>query len=207
MEETVGAGRDGLVAVNASGADDTDGRLLAFHHTRLHTAGVAAENDVGTAFHKEGVLHVSCGMVIGKVHAAVHVPVVFHFGTFCQSESQSAEDVHNLVLYDGQRMTCAQWNGVGGAGKVYGRTGCSLYGSLCLQLGNLFLGNCLQLVDAHAHFLLLLCGHVAEVVHQCGNLALFTQVFDTKCLGLFGASGLQGGNLLLQFLYLFYHID
>lgn len=36
MEEAVGAGRDGFVAVDTSGTDDADWRLGLFHHAALH---------------------------------------------------------------------------------------------------------------------------------------------------------------------------
>ena len=44
MEETMGAGRDGLVSINSSGTDDTDGcrqfSILGMHV--LHDAGLNA---------------------------------------------------------------------------------------------------------------------------------------------------------------------
>ena len=42
MEETVGAGGDGLVSVNPSWADNADRRLLMFHYACLDRTCVAA---------------------------------------------------------------------------------------------------------------------------------------------------------------------
>ena len=94
VEEAVGAGRDSLVAVNASRADDADGRLVAFHRSHLYRTGVAAQHDVAghvllILLNEEGVLHVAGRMVGGKVQCAEHVPVIFHFRTVGNREAQA----------------------------------------------------------------------------------------------------------------------
>ena len=104
MEETMCTGRDCFVAIDAAGADDTNRRLCAFHDASLHTAGVRTKDDVGMRLHKERVLHVSCRMVICKVHGTIDVPVILHFGTLGEREAQTREDIDNLVLHDGERV-------------------------------------------------------------------------------------------------------
>ena len=59
---------DGFVAIDASWADDADGWLLHLHHTALYGTGVGAKDNVRMALDEEGVLHVACRMVFGKVH-------------------------------------------------------------------------------------------------------------------------------------------
>ena len=206
MEEAMCTGRDGLVAVYAAGTDDTDGGLVLLHHAGLHATGVAAQDNVGVALDEEGVLHIARRMVVGKVHAAVHVPVVLHFGSFGQRESQSAEDVHNFVAYDGEGMACSQMDGVGRAGEVDAGTLLAACGRLALESVYLVQGCRLELVDAHAHLFLLCCGHASEVVHQGGNLAFLAQVLDAQGFGFLGVGSLQGLYLGHQFLDFFYHL-
>ena len=167
VEEAVGAGRDGLVPIYSTGADDADGGLCLLHHTCLHAAGMRAEDDVGVRFHEERILHVTRRMVVGKVHAAIYVPVVFHLRSLGQREAQAAEDIHYLVLHDGERVACAQCDGVGGACQVHVRTCCLLGGGTALQCVYLVEGGILKLIELHAKLLLHVGRHIAEVCHQC----------------------------------------
>ena len=118
MEEAVGTGRDGLVAVDATGADDADGSgqlavsvVHLLHHTSLNAGSMAAQQDVlgdvvGMLRDEERVLHVAGGVVGGEVHLREHVEVVLHLGTVGQHEAHAREDVDNLVRHDGQRVAC-----------------------------------------------------------------------------------------------------
>ena len=101
MEETVSAGGDGLVAVDTSRADDTDGggqfAVLGVHI--LHDAGLNARcvrtqqdvlgDIVRVLTDKEGVLHVAGRMVCCKVHLGEHMQVVLHLRTVCQHKAHA----------------------------------------------------------------------------------------------------------------------
>ena len=94
VEEAVGAGGNGLVAVNATRADDANGRLVALHCAYLNRAGVAAQHDVAghvllVLLDEESVLHVACGMVGSKVQCTEHMPVVLNFGTIGDGKAQT----------------------------------------------------------------------------------------------------------------------
>ena len=194
MEETVGTGSDGLVAVDASRADDADGRLLGLHHTGLHTRCVGAQNHVlghvvGMLRYEECVLHVAGRMVGSKVHLGEHVQVVFHLRAVGQYEAHAREDVDDLVLHDGQRMAGAQLDGVGRARQV---------DVVALRLSRLQVlaqavdaveGHLFQFVDAYSHRFLLIGGHIAEVLHQGVDLAFLAQVLQSQGLYFLSVRG------------------
>ena len=191
MEEAVCAGADGLVAIYATRADDADGRLLLLHHAALDGAGVGAQYHVGVSLDEEGVLHVACRMVIGEVHGAEHVPVVLHLRTVGQAETQSGEDVDNLVAYDGDGVACAQRGGVGCAGEVGHLLGGLLFIEFVAQGVDMVLRSGLEIVDSHAELSLAFGGNLAKLAHQLGDEALLAEVFDAQFLQLGGGGGLQ----------------
>ena len=108
MEEAVGARRDSLVAVYASGTDDADWRLLRRHHAGLHRRCVRAEQHVRRTLDEECVLHVARRMVGSEVQSREHVPVVLHFRTVGNRESETREDRDNLIADKRDRMACAE---------------------------------------------------------------------------------------------------
>ena len=65
MEENVGSGADGLIAVDGAGGDDADRGFVGFHHAELGIGGMGAEEHVFGDV--KGVLHVPCRMVWRKV--------------------------------------------------------------------------------------------------------------------------------------------
>ena len=77
-----------------------------------------AEDDVGARFDEEGVLHVACGVIIGKVHRTKYVPVVFHFWTFRHSETEACEDVNDFTLRERKGVACAELHGICRAREV-----------------------------------------------------------------------------------------
>ena len=199
MEEAMGASRDGFVAVDAARADDADGRLVRLHIVCLVVRGVRAEDDVlrhivGTGLDEEGVLHVASRMVGGEVQLGEHVQVVVDLRTFGQRESHALEDVDDLVLHDGQRVACAQLDGVGRTREVevVGFLGSVL--QLLLQGVDVVEGELLQFVDLHADGLLVLGCHIAEVLHQRINLTLAAEVFQTQLFNLFCIRCGQGAH-------------
>lgn len=108
MEEAVGARRDSLVAVYASGTDDADWRLLRRHHACLHRRCVRAEQHVRRTLDEECVLHVARRMVGSEVQSREHVPVVLHFRTVGNRESETREDRDNLIADKRDGMACAK---------------------------------------------------------------------------------------------------
>ena len=90
----MGAGGNGLVAVDTTRADNADRGLCRFHHAGLHGTGVAAQDDVlcyvvGICFNEEGVLHVARRMVCGEVHLREYVHVILHLGAVGQCEAHA----------------------------------------------------------------------------------------------------------------------
>ena len=207
VEEAVGAGCDRLVAIHAAGADDADGRLLAFHRAHLDRTGVAPEHDVAghiliILLDEEGVLHVAGRMVGSKVQRAEHVPVVLDLGTIGDGEAQAGEDVDDLLAYNRDGVTCAQLCGESGTGDV------DLVLLLGLLLGSLAQGidllssEILEFVEPLTQFAFLLGSHVAELVEQCCYLTFLAQVLDTQCLQGLLVLGLEVCDLRLQRFYL-----
>ena len=192
MEEAVGTGGDGLVAIDAAWANHTDrSRQLSMlvvhvlHHTSLNARGVRAEQDVlgdivGMLADEEGVLHITGRMVSGKVHLREHVEIVFYLRTVCQNKAHTREDIDDLVGDDGERMACAELDGVGCARQVDGLVASLLCLALLAQQIDALCSHCLQFVDLHADSFLLVGSHIAEVVHQGRNLTFFTEIFETE---------------------------
>ena len=118
-------------------------------------------------------------MVIGKVHTAVHVPVIFHLWTFGQREAQTTEDVHNLILDDSEGMAGTQGNRVGSAGEVDMHARGLLGDSIALERVDLVRSSILELIELHAYFLFHVGRHVSEVCHQSRNLAFLAKVLDS----------------------------
>ena len=124
MEETMGTGGDGLIAVYTSGADNAYWWLCGLHDACLHRTGMAAQQNIlgyvaqGTLLYKEGILHVAGGMVGGEVHLGEHMQVVFNLWSVGKDEAHTREDVNNLICHDSKRMACAKGNGIRGTGEV-----------------------------------------------------------------------------------------
>ena len=84
MEKTVGTRADGLVAIDASGAENADRRLVCLHIMSLVARRVASQDDVlcniiGVLLYEERVLHIAGGMVGGEVQFCEHVCIVIDF--------------------------------------------------------------------------------------------------------------------------------
>ena len=188
MEEAVGTGADGLVAIDATRADDADGRLLFLHHACLHAGGVGTQDDVGVCLDEEGVLHIASRMVVGEVHGAIDVPVVLHLGTFGEGEAEAREDIDDLVLDDGQGMARAKRDGVSGTREVE-VVGNSLLSASCgLELVDALGGVVLEFVDVAPHLFLHVVGDGTELIHQRADFTFLTQILDAQCLHLLGCS-------------------
>lgn len=87
MEETMSAGADSLVTVNAAWAEHTDRWLMSFHIVSLVARSMAAEEyilgDVVAVglLYKEGVLHIAGWVVGSKVEHRKYVLVVIYLRT------------------------------------------------------------------------------------------------------------------------------
>ena len=184
VEEAVGTGSDCLVAVNATRADDADGRLVALHSAYLYRAGVAAQHDIAgdvlvILLDEEGVLHVAGGVVGSEVQRTEYVPVVLNLGTISNGKAQTREDVNNLLAHHRDGVTCSQFSREGRTGDV------NLVLFLGLLLGSLAQGidllgsKVLQLVELLAQLTLLLGSHLTELVEQSRNFTLLAQILDT----------------------------
>ena len=115
----MGAGGDGFVSIDSSGADDADGWFLGFHDSCLYGGGVGAEEHFDAVEHVECVLHVA-GWVVGRgVHSGEVVPIVFYFGSVGNGETDALEYVHDAVHDDGDGVSGAEWDGFPGGCEVY----------------------------------------------------------------------------------------
>lgn len=166
MEEAVGARRDSLVAVYASGTDDADWRLLRRHHACLHRRCVRAEQHVRRTLDEECVLHVARRMVGSEVQSREHVPVVLHFRTVGNRESETREDRDNLIADKRDRMACAERRNGSRTRKVDCCVGIVAGFNIFTQSVDFVGGKHLQLVEFLTDFLLLLIRHVAEIVEK-----------------------------------------
>ena len=141
-------------------------------------------------------------MVGGEVHLGEDVEVVLHLGSVGQHEAHAREDVDDFVGHDGQRVARAELDGVGGARQVHLLVARLLGLTLLAQLVDALQCHLLQLVDLHAHGLLLVGSHVTEIVHQGGNLALLAEVLQAELLYFFCVLGTQLLHFFQQFVYL-----
>ena len=124
MEETVSAGADSLVTVNATWAEHTDRWLMGFHIVSLVARSMAAEEHilgnivrVGLLY-KEGVLHIAGRVVGSKVEHRKYVLVVIYLRTLEKGKAHASENVDNLILHYGEWMAGTECYRVGGTGQV-----------------------------------------------------------------------------------------
>ena len=156
---------------------------------------------------KKRVLHVAGRMVGGKVHLGEHMEVVFHLRTVGQHKAHARENVDNLILHDGQRVACAQFDRVGRAGKV-DVVALSLGSSeVVAQRVDFVEGHLFQFVDTNAHSFLLVGSHVSEILHQCVNLTFLAQIFQSQSLNILGIRCREFADFFQQLFYFIkYHI-
>ena len=208
VEDAMGAGRYGLVAENAPGAYHADGQGLGFHGAHLYGRGVRAQQQriqVAGADEKS-VLHFTRGVVGREVQGLEDVVVVFDFGAFGHVVAEFAENIHNLLPYDRDRMAGAQRKGVSGHGQVLRRAVRS--GNLprrSLQLLNT--GRCgfLELIELLAIFALEFRRHGAELLHERGHFPFLSKETDAGFLHLFGGGGFKAGQFGKNLFYGLFH--
>jgi len=104
-------------------------------------------------------------------------------------------------------MACSQLDGVGRACKVGCVFGLLLGAHAFFQFVQLILCKLLQLVDFHAHHLLLVGSHITEVGHQGGNLTLFAEIFQAQLLNFVGILCREIAHFVQQLVYFIeYHL-
>ena len=205
VEHAVGAGADGLVAVDPTRGDGADRWPLAFHHAHLHAAGVGAQGHTiratgaVRALHEEGVLHVSRRVVGGKVERAEVVAVVLHLRPLADREAHAGEDVHDTLANDGDGVQASGVSGSGRSAQVHHRT----CGGLFLAQGTLeliqpLLGLLLEHVHALAQGTFLFSGHLLEVLEQSSDTSVAAEHGYTELLHLLGGPRSGGVQLGLQ---------
>ena len=188
VEEAVGTGTDGLVAIYTSWAEYTDRRLVGLHVVSLITGGVAAEEDVlghiarVALLDEEGVLHIAGWMVGSEVEHRKHVLVIVYLRTMVQGESHAREYVDNLVLNNGQWVTSTQGYWVSCASQVDVVAGRLSLFHLLLECVDALCGCLLELVDLDADGFLLVCWHSAEICHEGVDLTFLAQILQAKLL-------------------------
>ena len=158
----------------------------------MRTQDDVARHVVWVDIHEEGVLHVACRVVGGEVQLRVDVEVILHLGTVGDVEAHAGEYVDDLVLHDGERMTCAQSDGVSRAGQVEFVAAVVLTLEHLFQGGDALLRALFQFVELHADLLFLFSRHIAEVRHQFTDDPFLAEVFDAQCFQFLGTVGLQG---------------
>ena len=211
VEDAVGAGRDGLVAEYAAGAHHADGKRLRFHGADLHGRRVGAQEQrvqMARAY-EESVLHFARRMVGREVQGLKHVVVVLDFRTLGHVVAELAENVHNLLPDDGNRMTGTQGEGIAGHGEVFlGSIGHGRFLCRRFQFLDAGGGGLLQFVQLLTVFTLEFRRHGAELLHQGRDFTFFAQKTDAGFLGFLGRLGLQFvqlfENLFNRFLHIFY---
>ena len=173
VKEAMRPGGDGFVAIDASGHDGPNGRLLFFEQPDLHVAGVGAQQHVWVTFYKKCVLHFA-GRVIGReVEGGEIMPIVFYFRPIGHVKTQSFEDLDNAIAGLVKRVQVADFVGDNGQGEVErwisATPGCLQAGGGLFEFG---FGQLLELVQRFAEGFFFFGGYGFEMVEQRGNRAV-----------------------------------
>ena len=144
-------------------------------------------------------------MVGGKVETLEHMPVVLDFGALCYCESQTAEDIDNLLAHERQGMSGSGDNRRGIAAQV---------GALSSGLGivepvayfrKTVGGECLEFVNGLPYLTFVFGRHIAKVSHQCVHSTFLAEIFQTQSLELFVVCSCRSADFGLQSLDFLYH--
>ena len=165
MEETVCAIADSFVTVYTSRTDDADRRFGSFHHTGLYRRSMCTQYYVRVSFDKESILHIACRMVFGKVQCREHVPVIFNFRTFGNTESQTGKDINDFVLYNGERVACTEFHRISRTRQIQSVTIVVLTFKHFFQRVDFVLRFCFQFIQSHADFFFLFGSYITEICH------------------------------------------
>jgi len=141
-------------------------------------------------------------MVSGKVQHGEHVLVVVDLGTVVECEAHALEDVDDLILDNGQRVTGAQGDGVGRTCQILVVVAGVSRGDLLAQGVDLVLSGFFQFVDLDANGLFLVSGHIAEVCHDGIDLTFFAQILESELLDVVCVLGRELRYFFEKLIYL-----
>ena len=141
-------------------------------------------------------------MVSGKVQHGEHVLVVVDLGTVVECEAHALEDVDDLILDNGQRVTGTQSDRVGRTRQVLVVVAGIGRGDLLAQGVDLVLSGFFQFVDLDAYGLFLVSGHIAEVCHDGIDLTFFAQILESELLDVVCVLGRQLRYFFEKLIYL-----
>ena len=184
-------------AVNAPRCDNSYRGLLLFHNAHLNRRGLGAKQHVFGDI--EGILSISCGVILREVQRLEVIIVGFHLGTLGNGKAHADENILNLVKNKVKRVLLT-----GGAGRARKRY-VNCFGSKLLFKHMLpdmsvrlfkfifdFGANLVRHLTDNRAFLR---GKPAHLLEYGSQLALFTKVANAKLLKPFGI--LRRGKLLL----------
>ena len=203
MEEAVCPGADGFIPVDATGADDADGRTLLFHRAGLDAAGVGTQQPIGMLMDIKGILHVPGGVIFREIQRGEIVPVVFDLGTFGHGKTQSAEDMHDLVADEGDRMMGTEGNGIAGETEVGGIAFFSDAAKVLFPILIFCFSELFEIVQDLAERLLLIAGHIFHFGEEVLYNTLCAKEADAVGFQRVCAIGGNGCDLLFVLVYLF----
>ena len=178
-------GRVGLVlAEDAAGREDADGRLLLLHHADLHRAGLRAQQDGIVVVEIERVGAVAGRMPLLDVQAGEVIAGLLDLRAVDNRIAHADEDLLDLLQHLVHRVLMPHREFLAGDGHVDGLRRKALFQRGGLQLGLAALELRLDL-GAHAvgqltHDRALLGGQLAHLLQDGGQLALFAQNPDAQ---------------------------
>ena len=186
--------RVGLVivgTVDATGADDAQGRAFGLHRADLHGAGVGAQH-VGRTVVALGTGHIervhlgTCGVVAGDVQRVEVIPIGVDARTFGDRKPQLGEDRGHFLghLADGvDRALTRRARGQCHVQPFAAQT--FIKGRIpkcCFLRGNGGVDLVLERVQRGADCLAFFGRHTAQLAHLQGDFALFTHGGQTDVL-------------------------
>ena len=187
-----------VLAVAAAEDGGADGQGARLHDARLHVAGLGAQEGAALLVEIEGVRPLAGGVVLVGVQAVEVIDGLLDLGAVVYLKAHADEDVLELVDDDVHRVLVPALDALAGQGDVQ-RLGLELRfqrglgeGGLAalelgLELGAHAVG---QLADDGA----LLCGELAHLFEDGGELALLAEVLHPQRLKRFGVRGAGDGG-------------
>ena len=156
-----------------TGSQNLDGKLLGLHGMNLCCGGLCRQQKLRRQI--EGILHISCGMVLWCIQCSKVIIIVLNFLILEHLKAHTCEDINNLVSGLGNGMQIAGLYCYGGHGYIQ-LLGCiTLLHFLCLHPGihlfELSQSPFLQLVDALTVLRTLLWRNVLHFLHQLTDLS------------------------------------
>ena len=156
------------------------------------------------AIYEEGVLHVSCRVIVRKIKGGEIVPVVLNLRSFCYGKADLLKNADDAIEYYGKWMPSARYKRITGQGKVMRLIGrlilCIKY---LLEFFQTSLCAILEFVQGFSQFPLLLTGKATELIKHLIDDALFDGVLMAvllKVLSFLYYKGIYLCQYLLNFI-------